>query len=83
MADLARDMFLFAFYTFGMCFKSVATFKREYIRGDIIKYTTNKGHDRMEILIHPKLAAIITKYISANMLIHYIYFPVVKEVHTP
>lgn len=79
MYDIARDMFLFAFYAQGMRFESVATFKREYIRGEYLYYTMNKGEKSREIFIHPKLKAIIEKYINGTSLY---LFPVVKEVHT-
>lgn len=77
-ADIARDMYLFSFYTHGMRFENVATFKRQYIRGNYIHYTMNKGEDNREIFIHPKLRAIIDKYIHAQTLY---LFPVVKKLH--
>lgn len=78
MADIARDMYLFAYYAHGMRFESVATFKRENIKGGVIRYTMNKGGDHREITIHPKLKAIINKYINGESLY---LFPVVKKVH--
>lgn len=78
MADIARDMFLFAYYLHGARFESVATFKREYIQGNVIRYTMNKGGDHREISIHPKLKAIISKYITGESLY---LFPVVKKMH--
>lgn len=78
MADIARDMYLFSFYIHGARFENVATFKREYIKGNVIQYQMNKGGDHREISIHPKLKAIINKYINAETLY---LFPVVKKVH--
>lgn len=77
-ADLARDMYLFSFYAHGCRFENVATIKREYIRNGYINYRMNKGLDVREIAIHPKLKAIIDKYISAQTLY---LFPVVKQLH--
>lgn len=79
VADIARDMYLFSFYTHGMRFENVATFKREYIKGDLIRYRMNKGEDVREIFIHAKLRAVIDKYINAQTLY---LFPVIKELHT-
>lgn len=78
LADLARDMYLFSFYTHGMRFENVATFKREDIIGDHLSYRMNKGEDLREIFIHSKLRAIINKYIYDQTLY---LFPVVTKMH--
>jgi integrase len=78
MADIARDMFLFSFYTHGMRFENVVTFKREFIKDGYIDYRMNKGEDVREILIHPKLQAIIDKYIHAQTMY---LFPLVNREH--
>lgn len=78
LADLARDMYLFSFYTHGMRFENVSTIKREDVQKDHIFYRMNKGHDHREIAIHPKLKAIIQKYIKGTSLY---LFPVVKSEH--
>lgn len=43
LEDVARDIFLFSFYTFGMRVASVLTFRREYIKKNKITYQMNKG----------------------------------------
>lgn len=78
MADVARDMFLFSYYAHGMRFESVATFTRDSIGEKHIFYRMNKGKKLREILIHPKLKAIIDKYVDAKTLY---LFPVVTEIH--
>lgn len=78
LADVARDMFLFSFYTQGSRFESVATLSREAINNNHIIYRMNKGKKIREILIHPKLKNIIEKYFDAKTLY---LFPVVKEKH--
>lgn len=60
--DLARDMFLFAFYTHGMRFGDVAMFKIVSIKGDRLKYKMGKNSKFKEIVLHPKLSKLIEKY---------------------
>lgn len=72
--EVARDMFLFAFYAHGMRFESVATFDVKTIRGSVIRYRMEKGKKVREILIHDKLQKIIDKYSGKPYL-----FPVIKK----
>lgn len=72
--DVARDMWLFAYYTHGMRFENVATFKKSSIKGNVIKYRMNKGKKFREIFIHDKLKKIIDKYCNKPFM-----FPVVKK----
>ncbi len=76
--DVARDMYLFSYYTHGMRFENVATFSLDLINNNIIRYRMNKGQKVREIEIHPKLQAIINKYKKNGTLY---LFPVVKEKH--
>lgn len=73
--DLARDMFLFSYYTHGMRFQNVATFDTKTIKNGVIRYRMNKGKKVREIEIHGKLAAIIEKYKGGKPYL----FPVVKK----
>lgn len=72
---VARDMFLFAFYTHGMRFESVATFTMNQVKGGVIRYRMNKGKKMREIEIHPKLSKIIERYKDNKPYL----FPVVKK----
>lgn len=72
--DIARDMFLFAFYCQGMRFQNVATFQKSMIKNGMIRYRMNKGKKVREIEIHPKLKNIIDKYHGSPYM-----FPVVKK----
>ncbi len=76
MEDVARDMFLFSYYTQGMRFQSVALFKRENIKTELLQYRMNKGKKLREVILHPKLIAIIEKYLHADT--PYL-FPVMKK----
>lgn len=60
---IARDMFLFSFYTHGMRFQNVLLFEKEMINGDSINYQMNKGRKHREIRVHGKLKEIINRYI--------------------
>lgn len=72
--DIARDMFLFAYYCHGMRFQNVAMFEKGMIKNGVIRYQMNKGKKIREIEVHDKLAAIIKKYNNKPYL-----FPVVKD----
>lgn len=72
--DIARDMFLFAFYCQGMRFQNVAMFQKGMIKNGMIKYRMNKGKKVREIEVHPKLKNIIDKYHGSPYM-----FPVVKK----
>lgn len=74
--DVARDMFLFSFYTHGMRFQSVAMFERSSIQKGLIRYRMNKGKKIREIEIHQKLQAIIDKYFNEKT--PYL-FPIMKN----
>ncbi len=73
---VARDMFLFSYYTQGMRFQSVALFKRDYIKEHYIIYQMNKGKKFREVVIHDKLRAIIDRYKGGKAPF---LFPVMKE----
>lgn len=75
LTAVARDMWLFAFYTHGMRFENVATFKESAIKNGYIRYKMNKGKDTREIEISPKLQIIIDRYKGNKPYL----FPVVKK----
>lgn len=64
--ELARDMFLFSFYTAGMRFSDVCKLKWENVSDTEIVYTMGKSEKRAGatryIPITPKLSAILQKY---------------------
>lgn len=62
LEDLARDMYLFSFYTHGMRFQNVAMFEETMIKKGMIQYRMNKGKKLREIQVHKKLAKLISKY---------------------
>lgn len=76
LTDIARDMFLFSYYTHGMRFESVITFHPRMINNGHINYRMNKGKKMREIEVHPKLQAIINKYTPGLYL-----FPLIVKEH--
>lgn len=76
LTDIARDMFLFSYYTHGMRFESVITFHPRMINNGHINYRMNKGKKMREIEVHPKLQAIIDKYTPGLYL-----FPLIVKEH--
>jgi len=59
---LAKDMFLFSFFTFGMRFRDVAMLKWHNIEGDTIRYQMHKTKDQRSVPIYPPAMAILDKY---------------------
>lgn len=75
LTAVARDMWLFAFYSHGMRFENVATFKDSTIKNGHIRYRMNKGKDTREIEITAKLQVIIDRYKGNKPYL----FPVIKK----
>ncbi|MFY7671619.1 phage integrase SAM-like domain-containing protein [Tenacibaculum sp. MEBiC06402] len=68
--NVARDMFLFCFYSAGMRFTDMCLLKWKNIKEDNIVYTMNKVKDRVgstrTIPLNPKSKAILEKYKGLN-----------------
>jgi site-specific recombinase XerD len=60
--DMARDVFIFAFYAHGMRFQNVYTLEWENINGKILRYQMNKGKKYREIVLQPAAVNILKKY---------------------
>lgn len=61
-ACLARDLFMFSFYTRGMSFVDMCYLREENIKGDILSYRRKKTGQLLEMKIEPELKALIGKY---------------------
>jgi integrase len=72
MMDIARDMFLFSFYTFGARFGDVLFMKRN--QRDGISYQMSKNGEIVHIDITPALEKIINKYEGEFI------FPLIKSM---
>lgn len=60
--ELAKDLFLFSFFTYGMRFSDVAQLKWKNIEGDHIRYQMGKTKDFQSVKIFAPAKAIIDKY---------------------
>lgn len=59
---VARDLFLFSFYTRGMSFVDMAYLQRSDVQGDVIRYRRRKTGQLFTIRIIPELRALIDRY---------------------
>ena len=73
---IARDLFMFSFYTRGMNFIDIALLKPENLEGDRLVYIREKTGRRFSIELVPTALQIINKYQSDNKYI----FPVQNPV---
>ena len=62
MADFARDMFLFSFYTRGMSFIDMAYLKRTDLKNGLLSYRRRKTGQRLSIKWECCMQAIVSKY---------------------
>lgn len=60
--ELARDLFMFSYYSKGIRFENCVTVKRSDIQNNRIYFRTNKGKDFISVQIHSKLKTLIEKY---------------------
>lgn len=72
----ACDVFLFLFYTRGMCFVDVYNLKKSDIYGDYIYYKRSKTGVSLQVKIVPEVRALIEKYSNAES--EYV-FPFLRE----
>ncbi|AUC14401.1 site-specific recombinase [Tenacibaculum sp. SZ-18] len=79
--NVARDMFLFCFYSAGMRFTDMCLLKWKNIKENNIVYTMNKVKDRIgatrTIPLNPKSRAILEKYKGLNNT--YVFPPLYKS----
>lgn len=73
---LAKDIFLFSYFTRGMAFVDIAYLKRADIQNGMICYTRRKTGQKLSIRIEPVIKQIIEKY--KNFKIPYV-FPIIKS----
>lgn len=60
--ELARDMFLFSFYTRGMSFIDMAYLKKSDLKNGILSYRRHKTGQQLHIRWESCMEAIVTKY---------------------
>lgn len=64
LLSLARDIFLFSYYVKGIRFETCITARKSAITNGRLYIQTNKGKKHISVQIHPKLQAIIDRYID-------------------
>ena len=74
--SLARDLFLFSFYTRGMAFVDMAYLRRGHIRNGRIRYVRRKTGQEIVIRVEPEMQRIIERYADGER--PYV-FPVLKD----
>ncbi len=62
--DIARDLFLFSFYTRGMSFVDMAYLKKSDIRNGMLVYCRRKTRQKLFVALEACMQAIIDKYPS-------------------
>lgn len=62
MQALAKDMFLFSFFSYGMRYRDVAGLKWKNIEGDYIRYNMNKTGETHSVKIRDHTRKILDKY---------------------
>lgn len=72
---LARDIFLFCYYTMGMPFIDVANLQKKGIKGGIISYYRHKTGQLIKVKLEPCILEIIKRYNNPNS--EYV-FPIIK-----
>lgn len=60
--DMARDLFLFSFYTRGMPFVDVVCLRKSDVQGGVITYSRHKTGQSLQIALLPQTEALIRKY---------------------
>jgi site-specific recombinase XerD len=60
--EIARDMFMFSYYSAGMRFSDVLLFNVSMIKNNRIAYITGKNEKLLSFPLHNRLKAIIDKY---------------------
>lgn len=74
--SLARDLFLFSFYTRGMAFVDMAYLRREHIRDGRIRYVRRKTGQEIVIRMEPEMQRIIERYACGE---HPYVFPILNS----
>ena len=70
---LARDIFLFSYYTRGMSFVDIAYLKKGDIQNGMIRYVRRKTGQSMSIRIEPCMQEIISRYADSCRYTPYVF----------
>ena len=67
--ELAKDIFMFSFYTRGMSFIDIILLKRTDIENDTITYRRSKTGQLLQVKVTAQISDIMTKYLSDSIYI--------------
>lgn len=76
--ELARDLYLFSFYSQGMSFVDIVYLKKENVRSGMIVYNRHKSKQLIRIVITPSMDQLMRKYENNSEYI----FPIIDD-HSP
>lgn len=76
---LARDLFMFSFFTRGMAFVDIAFLQKTDIHEGMIHYTRRKTGQPLSIRVEPDIKEIMDRYADATSLSPYV-FPILTDV---
>ncbi len=65
-ADMARDIFMFSFYTRGMSFIDIAFLRKKDIQNGILSYRRKKTNQHIIVKWEKEMQEIVDKYDTAN-----------------
>lgn len=62
LSELARDLFLFSFYTRGMAIVDIAYLRKDNLRGGILTYRRQKTNRQLSIRWEPQMQEIVNRH---------------------
>jgi len=76
--SIAKDMFLFSFFTCGMRYRDIVLLKWNNIEDDYIRYTMNKTGQPVSIMISKPAKNILMKYQKTEAAPEFFIFPILN-----
>lgn len=73
--DMARDLFMFSFFSRGMPFVDIVFLKKSAVNGGVISYRRHKTNQWLHVEVTPQLAGLMEKYGNESEWV----FPVLKD----
>ena len=73
--DMARDLFMFSFFSRGMPFVDMVFLKKSAVSGGVISYRRHKTNQLLHVEVTPQLAGLMEKYANESEWV----FPVLRD----
>ena len=64
--DMARDLFMFSFFSRGMPFVDMVFLKKSAVSGGVISYRRHKTNQLLHVEVTPQLAGLMEKYANES-----------------